>query len=116
MMGDSVSENNGKPQEESESLQNLGNLIGAGTALEDIVNEHKKKETTDRKRVIYARRPDGGKNPELGYTIDEGEPIDVETACDLKKYAGVVLIDLSRRIGPNKEYISIRLKKCFLMV
>ena len=32
-------------------------------------------------RVIYARRPDGGKNPELGYTIDEGEPIDVETAC-----------------------------------
>jgi len=81
MMGDSVSENNGKPQEESESLQNLGNLIGAGTALEDIVNEHKKKETTDRKRVIYARRPDGGKNPELGYTIDEGEPIDVETAC-----------------------------------
>jgi len=85
MMGDSVSENNGKPQEESESLQNLGCLIGAGTALEDIVNEHKKKETTDRKRVIYARRPDGGKNPELGYTIDEGEPIDVETACDLKK-------------------------------
>ena len=31
--------------------------------------------------MIYARRPDGGKNPELGYTIDEGEPIDVETAC-----------------------------------
>ena len=105
-------------------------------------------------RVIYARRPDGGKNPELGYTIDEGEPIDVETACVscielkirnskfgirnsklelqnskikkrceyviffriLKKYVGVVQIDLSRRIGQNKEYISIRLKKCFLMV
>ena len=104
--------------------------------------------------MIYARRPDGGKNPELGYTIDEGEPIDVETACVscielkirnskfgirnsklelqnskikrrceyviffriLKKYVGVVQIDLSRRIGPNKEYISIRLKKCFLMV
>ena len=32
-------------------------------------------------RVIYARRPDGGKNPEAGYTIDEGEPIDAETAC-----------------------------------
>ena len=31
--------------------------------------------------MIYARRPDGGKNPEAGYTIDEGEPIDAETAC-----------------------------------
>ena len=31
--------------------ENLGNLIGAGTALEDIVNEHKKKETTDRSKI-----------------------------------------------------------------
>ena len=115
-------------------------------------------------RVIYARRPDGGKNPELGYTIDEGEPIDVETACVscielkirnskfgiwnsnfetriilewefeiwnlkikksceyviffriLKKYVGVEPIDQSKKIGQNKEYISIRLKNCFPMV
>ena len=33
--------------------ENLGNLIGAGTALEDIVNEHKKKETTDRSKILW---------------------------------------------------------------
>ena len=32
--------------------ENLGSLIGAGTALEDIVNEHKKKETTDRSKIL----------------------------------------------------------------
>ena len=35
--------------------ENLGSLIGAGTALEDIVNEHKKKETrtTDRSKILW---------------------------------------------------------------
>ena len=42
-------------KKDSTVSENLGSLIGAGTALEDIVNEHKKKETrtTDRSKILW---------------------------------------------------------------
>ena len=53
--------------------------------------------------MIYARRPDGGKNPEAGYTIDEGEPIDVETAC-----VSIIELEIRSRNSNSKLELEIR--------